>query len=91
MFVTNLLAYGPTSRPLLRTWCCVALAAQWKLSMDLAILMSALGVEERSDEMVFAFAPPFILVCVAVPRVVVATLPLLPAVMADIGPSPLCR
>jgi hypothetical protein len=89
MFVTNLLAYGLTGCLLLAAWCCVALAALWKMSMDLAILMRALGVKDTSDEMVVVFAPPMILVSVAVLCVLVAALPLLPAAAAALGPSPL--
>jgi hypothetical protein len=89
MFVTNLLAYGLTGWLLVGAWCCVALAALWKLSMDLTILMRAMGIKDVSDEMVFAFAPPMILGCVAVLFILVAVLPLLPAAAAAIGPSPL--
>jgi len=52
MFLTDLLAYGLTGWLLLAAWSCVALAALWKLSMDLAILMSALGGKDTSDEIV---------------------------------------
>jgi hypothetical protein len=89
MFVTNLLAYGLTGWLLAGAWCCVALAALWKLSMDLATLMSALGIKDALDEIVFAFAPPMILGCAAILCVLVAALPLLPAAAAAIGPSPL--
>jgi hypothetical protein len=89
MFLTNLLAYGVTGWLLLGAWCCVALAALWKLLMGLAILMSALGVKDTSDEIVFVFAPLMILVCVAVLCVLVAALPLLPAAAVATGPSPL--